>query len=42
VVLHAPQSDIAVDIRRLVDVITDEPQRPTGSSELRISLGSKG
>jgi len=41
-ILHAPESDIVVDIRRLVDVITEEPQRPTGSSDLRISIGGKG
>jgi hypothetical protein len=40
-ILHAPESDIAVDIRRLVDVITEEPQRPSGSSDLRISVGGK-
>ena len=38
----APESDIAKDIRRLVDVITETVSRPAGSSDIRISVGAKG
>lgn len=41
-ILHAPESDIAKDIRRLVDVITETVRKPTGSSDIRISVGAKG
>ena len=41
-ILHAPESDIAKDIRRLVDVITETVSKPAGSSDIRISVGAKG
>jgi flagellar biosynthesis protein FlhG len=41
-ILHAPESDIATDIKRLVDVITKAPTKPANSSDIRISVGAKG
>jgi MinD-like ATPase involved in chromosome partitioning or flagellar assembly len=41
-ILHAPESDIATDIKRLVDVITEAPIKPANSSDIRISVGAKG
>jgi len=41
-ILHAPESDIATDIKRLVDVITKSPSKPASSSDTRISVGARG
>ena len=40
-ILHAPESDVAADVRRLVDIITTSPVKMRNTGEVQISVGAK-